>query len=43
MIAEVGSSGRSTGAHLDWRVNWFERRLDPALLAGEMEELGSSP
>ena len=43
VIAEVGSSGRSTGAHLDWRVNWFERRLDPALLAGEMEELGSSP
>ena len=35
-IAEVGASGRVTGAHLDWRVNWFGERLDPALLAGEM-------
>ena len=38
VIAEVGASGRVTGAHLDWRVNWFETRLDPALLAGEMPE-----
>ena len=30
-IAEVGSSGRATGPHLDWRINWFEMRLDPAL------------
>lgn len=32
-IAQVGASGRATGAHLDWRVNWFERRLDPQLVA----------
>ena len=37
-IAEVGSSGRSTGAHLDWRINLFTRRLDAALLAGPMPE-----
>jgi len=30
-IGEVGSTGRSTGPHLDWRVNWFSERLDPAL------------
>jgi len=35
-LATVGSSGRSTGAHLDWRINWFSQRLDPALIAGEM-------
>ena len=32
VVAEVGSSGRSTGAHVDWRVNWLEQRLDPQLL-----------
>ena len=35
-IAEVGSTGRSTGPHLDWRINLFERRIDPALLVGPM-------
>ena len=35
-IAEVGSTGRSTGPHLDWRINLFGRRLDPALLVGSM-------
>ncbi len=31
-IGTVGATGRVTGAHLDWRVNWFEKRLDPQLL-----------
>ena len=31
-IGQVGSTGRSTGPHLDWRINWFSERLDPALL-----------
>jgi len=35
-IAEVGSTGRSTGPHLDWRMNLFERRIDPSLLVGPM-------
>lgn len=35
-IGTVGSTGRSTGPHLDWRINWFRERLDPALLVGPM-------
>ena len=35
-FATVGSSGRSTGPHLDWRVNWGDVRLDPALLVDPM-------
>jgi murein DD-endopeptidase MepM/ murein hydrolase activator NlpD len=31
-IAEIGATGRVTGPHLDWRLNWFNRRLDPQLL-----------
>ena len=38
VIAEVGSTGRSTGPHLDWRINLFDRRLDPSLLVGPMPE-----
>lgn len=35
-IATVGATGRVTGPHLDWRINWFDERLDPALLVPEM-------
>jgi len=31
VVASVGASGRATGPHLDWRINWFDVRLDPAL------------
>ncbi|MFN3899142.1 MAG: M23 family metallopeptidase [Alishewanella aestuarii] len=34
-IAEVGATGRVTGPHLDWRINWFQERLDPQLLLPE--------
>lgn len=36
VIGAVGSSGRSTGAHLDWRINWFDQRVDPVSVAGPM-------
>lgn len=36
LIAEVGAGGRASGAHLDWRMNWYERRIDPALIVPPM-------
>lgn len=35
-VATVGKSGRATGPHLDWRMNWREARIDPALLVPPM-------
>jgi murein DD-endopeptidase MepM/ murein hydrolase activator NlpD len=36
LVAAVGKSGRVTGPHLDWRMNWREARIDPALLVPSM-------
>jgi murein DD-endopeptidase MepM/ murein hydrolase activator NlpD len=36
VIGSVGSTGRSTGPHLDWRINWRHKRLDPLLIAGPL-------
>ncbi|HEB95204.1 MAG TPA: M23 family metallopeptidase [Sedimenticola thiotaurini] len=38
VVAEVGRSGRVTGAHLDWRMNLRKARVDPQLLAGPMPQ-----
>ncbi|MEX2498196.1 MAG: M23 family metallopeptidase [Wenzhouxiangellaceae bacterium] len=32
VIARVGATGRVTGAHLDWRINLGETRIDPEML-----------
>ena len=29
IIGKVGTTGRSTGPHLHWSVQWFEKRIDP--------------
>jgi murein DD-endopeptidase MepM/ murein hydrolase activator NlpD len=36
VVATMGATGRVTGVHLDWRINWFTERLDPAFLVGPM-------
>ena len=32
VVAAVGMTGRATGPHLHWGLNWFDVRLDPLLL-----------
>ncbi|PID55217.1 MAG: peptidase [Gammaproteobacteria bacterium] len=38
VIGEVGATGRATGPHLDWRMSWRNRRVDPQLLVPPMPE-----
>lgn len=35
-MGTVGAGGRATGPHLDWRINWFKVRVDPATIVGPM-------
>ncbi|GIU10123.1 periplasmic metalloprotease M23B family protein [Shewanella morhuae] len=35
-VAEVGATGRANGPHLDWRVNWYQMRLDPTTIVPPM-------
>ncbi len=42
VVAEVGATGRVTGAHLDWRMNLRDRRIDPELLVPPMPDLSSN-
>jgi len=36
LIGTIGATGRATGPHLDWRIDWQGRRIDPGLLVGAM-------
>lgn len=36
VVARLGKSGRVTGPHLDWRMNWRDQRIDPQLLVPPM-------
>lgn len=42
IIARIGATGRVTGAHLDWRMNLGETRVDPQLLLGEMPDAATA-
>ena len=37
LIGQIGTTGRSTGPHLHWGVQWFDKRIDPMSLL----EIGS--
>lgn len=37
VVAEIGATGRVTGAHLDWRMNLRRKRIDPQLLVPPMD------
>ncbi|MGH8443960.1 MAG: M23 family metallopeptidase [Solimonas sp.] len=39
VIALSGMTGRATGPHLDWRMNWFDSRVDAQKLAPAMPAL----
>jgi len=38
MLGAVGATGRATGPHLDWRMSWFNHRIDPQLLVPPMPD-----
>lgn len=42
IIATVGATGRVTGPHLDWRMNWYSQRVDPSTLVPPMKLKGMS-
>lgn len=42
-IGLVGATGRATGPHMHWGLNWFGVRLDPQLLVDPLKNPGASP
>jgi len=36
VVGAVGATGRVTGAHLHWGMNWYDVAIDPQLIAGPM-------
>jgi murein DD-endopeptidase MepM/ murein hydrolase activator NlpD len=42
LIGHIGATGRASGPHLDWRMNWLDRRVDPQPLVPPAED-GMTP
>jgi murein DD-endopeptidase MepM/ murein hydrolase activator NlpD len=36
VVGAIGATGRVTGAHLHWGMNWYDVAIDPQLIAGPM-------
>ena len=42
LLGKIGATGRVTGPHLDWRMNWRDQRVDPrVLVSGKPQPLNS--
>lgn len=37
-IGRIGATGRATGPHLDWRMSWLDRRVDPQRLLPPIQD-----
>jgi len=42
-VGQVGKTGRATGPHLHWGMNWFDVRVDPHLLVDPSENPADNP
>ncbi|GER07448.1 periplasmic metalloprotease M23B family protein [Iodidimonas muriae] len=42
-VASLGATGRASGPHVDWRINWFDVRVDPALVLEETADAAGAP
>ncbi|MGE3729456.1 MAG: M23 family metallopeptidase [Lysobacterales bacterium] len=38
VVGRVGQTGRASGPHLHWGLNWFDVRIDPQLLVAPMQQ-----
>jgi murein DD-endopeptidase MepM/ murein hydrolase activator NlpD len=43
IIGAVGATGRASGPHLHWGMNWFDVRIDPLLVLGDAAAEASAP
>ncbi len=43
MIGAIGNTGRSTGPHLHWGLNWNQEYLDPATVVGAQPGAAEAP